>query len=180
MASPLPNDPMQPLPFGKDHQWLIRTATEHTTCQAFSQDVRRNPFAGWWLAVIITVCLLPGLYLGRSYWLHQTIETGFGEVRRVTLNAHSSLRLPRFGFGERRRVVRLAGEATFSVRHLPGYQRFVVQTSKAINVVLLMQPGDLVRFGSFRWAGLLRPTGWCQPDTKWLPGSLPKKAGRIR
>lgn len=111
--------------------------------------VRRNRFGGRWLnvavAAVVTLCLLAGLYASRSYWLYRTLETGFGEVRRVTLpdgsivtlNAHSFLHIPRFGFGERSRVVRLAGEATFSVRHLPGHQPFVVQTPTAVEVVVL-------------------------------------------
>ncbi|MVM39644.1 DUF4974 domain-containing protein [Spirosoma sp. HMF3257] len=100
-----------------------------------------------WVAaasVILAGFLTTG-YLFRQQLFYQTLETAYGEVRRemlpdgsvVTLNAHSSLRLPRFGFGQSSREVFLRGEATFSVRHLPTHQRFVVHTDKNLNVTVL-------------------------------------------
>lgn len=110
--------------------------------------VRLHPLAGytrWLVAAMIALCLLTGLYAGKQYLLYQTIETAFGETRRltlpdgsrVTLNAHSTLRLPRFGFGEKTRAVFLTGEAAFSIQHTPTHQRFVVHTNRGIDVVVL-------------------------------------------
>ena len=97
------------------------------------------------IAASLGLCLLLGGYASRSYWLNQTIATAYGEIRRVTLpdgsvvtlNAHSSVTFPRFGFGKRTRTVALTGEATFSVRHTKINQRFVVHTPKGLDVVVL-------------------------------------------
>lgn len=101
--------------------------------------------ARWAAAVAGVVALLAGAYLGRSYVLERTIATAYGEIRRetlpdgsvVTLNANSTLRVPRFGFGDRTRAVFLTGEAAFSVRHLPNHRRFVVRTANGFDVVVL-------------------------------------------
>lgn len=112
-----------------------------------SFTIRRSPFRGRWLAIAATIvlCLTAGLYVSRSYWLYRTIETAYGEIRlvtlpdgsKVTLNAHSSLQLLRFGFGSQSRKVLLVGEATFSVKHTPTHQRFVVKTPNDVEVVVL-------------------------------------------
>lgn len=107
-----------------------------------------NPFRftiRWAATLTGLVLLIAGLYLGRSYFLNRTIATAYGEIRRetlpdgstVTLNANSSLRVPRFGFGPRTREVFLKGEAAFSVKHTPDDQRFVVKTSNDFDVVVL-------------------------------------------
>ncbi|MBC3783876.1 FecR family protein [Spirosoma utsteinense] len=116
--------------------------------QTETRVVVLRPFSGytpWLVAATIALCLLAGLYAGKQYVLYQTIETGFGETRRltlpdgsrVTLNAHSTLRLPRFGFGEKTRAVFLTGEAAFAIRHTPTHERFVVHTNRGVDVVVL-------------------------------------------
>ncbi|GAB2591946.1 FecR family protein [Spirosoma areae] len=100
-----------------------------------------------WVAAasVVLVSLLATGYLFRKPVLTQTIETAYGEVRKetlpdgsvVTLNAHSQLRFPRFGFGESSRDVFLTGEATFSVRHLPTHQPFIVHTDRQFDVTVL-------------------------------------------
>lgn len=100
-----------------------------------------------WVAAasMVIVSLLATGYLFRKPLLTQTVETAFGEVRKetlpdgsvVTLNAHSQLRFPRFGFGESSRDVFLTGEATFSVRHLPTHQPFIVHTDRQFDVTVL-------------------------------------------
>ena len=85
---------------------------------------RRFVFVQWLAAASVVLLLVAGMYAGRNYIFYQTIETAFGETRQLTLpdgsqvslNAHSSLRFPRFGFGPRSRVVWLTGEAAFSVQ----------------------------------------------------------------
>jgi ferric-dicitrate binding protein FerR (iron transport regulator) len=98
----------------------------------------------WQLAA--SVASLMGLgWLTQPAWNARTIATEFGEVRsvvlpdgsRVTLNANSTLTLPRFGFGEATRQVRLKGEADFAIQHTPSHQRFVVRTADGVEVVVL-------------------------------------------
>ncbi|GAB3956164.1 hypothetical protein GCM10028805_45160 [Spirosoma harenae] len=99
----------------------------------------------WLVAAAVLLCLLGGLFVGRGYWWYKTIETAYGETRQltlpdgsqVTLNAHSTLRLPRFGFGNQTRAVWLTGEAAFSIQHTPSNQRFVVHTNRGVDVVVL-------------------------------------------
>lgn len=105
---------------------------------------RPRPIGFWWLAASVAAVLLVG-YLTRDAVLHRTVVTGYGEVRsvvlpdgsRVTLNANSRLRLPRFGFGRSARNVTLQGEAEFDVAHTRNHQRFTVTTADGIEVVVL-------------------------------------------
>ena len=99
----------------------------------------------WMMAASISVILLlSGLYF-KDNLLFSTYSTSFGQTRlvklsdgsQITLNANSSLRVPRFGFGHKNRRVRLMGEADFSIKHLPDHQNFVVQTDKNFEVVVL-------------------------------------------
>jgi transmembrane sensor len=97
----------------------------------------------WWAAA--AVLLLTGSWLGRDMLLYQTYRTGYGQTQalrlpdgsQVTLNANSSLRLPRWGFGQRTREVNLTGEAVFSVQHQPDHQKFIVHTPQGLNVTVL-------------------------------------------
>lgn len=107
---------------------------------------RRWLWGGWMVAASLTLLLLGSLaYLNRTILLYRTIETTFGEIRRdtlpdgstITLNANSTLRYARLGFGDRSREVFLTGEGVFSVRHLPTHQPFVVRTGKGFDVTVL-------------------------------------------
>ncbi|GAB2564456.1 FecR family protein [Spirosoma areae] len=161
------------------HEWeLSRLQTNANWQDAFQKTAwRMNDTApaveqpaeglvkhGWqlgrvWLAAA-SVLLLLGLggWLFRDVLLYQTVQTGFGQTRTLTLpdgsavmlNANSSLRFPRWfggpiGFGRweiadggsNARTVELSGEADFSVRHLPNHQRFVVLTAKGLHVTVL-------------------------------------------
>ncbi|MDB5241747.1 MAG: hypothetical protein JWP57_2372 [Spirosoma sp.] len=111
--------------------------------------VKKKPFRFpiQWVAAasLFIISLLALGYLFRKPLLNKTVETAYGEVRKailpdgsvVTLNAHSQLIFPRFGFGESSRDVFLTGEATFSVRHLPTHQPFIVHTDRQLNVTVL-------------------------------------------
>lgn len=105
---------------------------------------------GTLLAASVTLLLLAGGWLLRDQLRYRTIQTAYGETRSiwlddgstVVLNANSSLRVPRFGFGRalwgpRSRQVQLVGEAAFAVTHTPDDQRFVVHTTKGLDVVVL-------------------------------------------
>ena len=102
-----------------------------------------------WLTGLVaaSVILVLGMvgWVYRDQFLYQTYSTAFGEIRtvrladgsRVTLNAHSTLYVPRFGFGGQTREVKLTGEAEFSVQHMANHQRFVVKTPNGFDVVVL-------------------------------------------
>ncbi|WP_138475464.1 FecR family protein [Dyadobacter bucti] len=107
----------------------------------------------WWssnnhrmVAAAFLVLMLGGLLFGiRDSIMYRTVRATYGQTRQVelndgsivTLNANSSLRFPRFGFGDDTRSVELKGEADFQIRHLPGHQRFVVITPDGLNVTVL-------------------------------------------
>ena len=112
------------------------------------------------MAASVALLLMVGGWLFRDALLYKTVRTGFGETRSltlpdgsaVTMNANTSLRYSRWfgtsvGVGnltlvadsarENPRLVELAGEADFSIRHLPTNQRFVVTTRRGLNVTVL-------------------------------------------
>lgn len=92
----------------------------------------------WLMGIAASAVLLLGVgYAGRDRWLYETYTAPFGQTQtfalpddsEVTLNAHSSLRVPRFGFGNADRHVWLGGEGFFSVRHTVNDHAFVVHTA---------------------------------------------------
>src|ERR687885_976470 len=117
------------------------------------------------LVASVALVLMISSWWFRDVLLYKTVQTSFGETRRLTLpdgsvvvlNANSSLRYSRWfgsswfnnptglgksftGTGEatqHQRTVELTGEADFSVRHLPDQERFVVLTPKGLNVTVL-------------------------------------------
>lgn len=110
---------------------------------------RRWHFPAWLVAASALLAVLSGWWF-RDTIRYQTHTTGFGEIKslalpdgsRVTLNANSTLRVPRFGFGREwpwvpGREVKLTGEAEFSVVHTQTQQRFVVKTRRNLNVEVL-------------------------------------------
>lgn len=104
-----------------------------------------RPSYFWWLVASVFLVLGTSMYLLRDQLRYQHYATTFGELRkiqlsdgsRVTLNANSTLKVPRFGFGENSREVFLTGEAEFSVKHLPNHQRFIVRTPDQLEVQVL-------------------------------------------
>ncbi|MPR32074.1 FecR family protein [Salmonirosea aquatica] len=112
--------------------------------EAFPATSRLLPRA-WLVAASLTVVLLAAGFLFKNNILYQTHTSAYGETKtlqlndgtQVVLNANSSLRVPRFGFGHGTREVFLTGEANFDVAHRPDDQRFVVSTGKGLEVVVL-------------------------------------------
>ena len=100
-----------------------------------------------WIRYAAAAAALLGvmIYSGRDFIHYKTYKTAFGEVRtlslsdgsKITLNANSSLQVPRFGFGSGTREVRLRGEAEFSVAHTRSEQTFLVHTPDHLEVEVL-------------------------------------------
>ena len=107
------------------------------------RPLRRNWI--WLVAASVGFALLVSGVVFRNSFLYQTHTAAYGETRtilledgtRVVLNANSSLRVPRFGFGRETREVLLTGEANFDVAHQSNNQRFVVKTERDLEVVVL-------------------------------------------
>ncbi len=99
----------------------------------------------WFLLAACFAIVIAGSWSMKDELLYRTIRTSYGEISHhvlpdgsgVTLNANSSLRLPRFGFNNGVREVWLNGEAAFSVLHTQTDQRFVVKTPKEFQVEVL-------------------------------------------
>jgi ferric-dicitrate binding protein FerR (iron transport regulator) len=97
------------------------------------------------LAAAASIALCFSAFLLSDFWLYTHYETGYGEIRvvrladstRVTLNANSALTVPRFGFGNGTREVRLEGEAEFAVKHTPDHRKFIVRTPDKLEVKVL-------------------------------------------
>jgi transmembrane sensor len=102
-----------------------------------------------WKTYLVAASLL--FILGINAWLfrdtifYKSFSTTYGEISfltlsdgsQVTLNANSTLKVPRFGFDKPARNVFLQGEACFSIVHTPDHQRFVVQTDPLFQVEVL-------------------------------------------
>lgn len=111
---------------------------------------QEGPFYSAWVkkpmiaASLVFIICLTG-WLCRDRILFQAYSTGYGEIRsillpdssKVVLNANSTLKVPRFGFGKDARVVHLAGEAGFEVTSRPDKKRFIVKTDRKLDVVVL-------------------------------------------
>jgi transmembrane sensor len=98
-----------------------------------------------WIAASVVILLTGGSFFFRDDILTRQYKTDYGELKTViladgstvTLNANSSIKVPRFNFGKGTREVFLAGEAAFSVKHLPAHNRFIVRTPDQLEVQVL-------------------------------------------
>ncbi|MDB5241050.1 MAG: iron dicitrate transport regulator FecR [Spirosoma sp.] len=99
----------------------------------------------WLVAATITAILLGCAWVFSEPLLYQTIVTGPRQLRSIhlpdgstiALNSHSTLRMPRIGYGWFSRWVRLKGDAVFDVKHLATHQPFVVETGTGLTVDVL-------------------------------------------
>lgn len=118
----LPNRPLSVLPSNVFRTWRI-----------------------WSVAASVLLVSLAVTYLFRSQLQYKTYRTAFGQTAvhqladgtEVTLNANSTLRVPRFGFGRNTRQVYLEGEGEFKVVHTVTNQRFIVRTADRFQVEVL-------------------------------------------
>jgi len=99
----------------------------------------------WLVAAAVALILLSGGWLVREHVRYEIYTTSFGQIQRlvlpdgskVVLNANSTLRIPRFGFGKTTREVYMTGEADFSITHTANHQKFIVHTEKNFDVEVL-------------------------------------------
>ncbi len=109
---------------------------------------RPRRWQNWTWGLTAASFLLIAFFVLQRYHEHifvKTFTTRFGQTKalvledgsKVTLNANSSLTVPRFGFGSTTRTVFLKGEADFSVIHTKDNKRFIVQTGSSFHVEVL-------------------------------------------
>ncbi|CCH00173.1 anti-FecI sigma factor, FecR [Fibrella aestuarina BUZ 2] len=119
------------------HQVGPRSETSVFTVSGSAQARRNWPATRWVLGMAASLLAVVGLgYVTHDQWAYEKIDAPFGQTTTitladgsdVTLNAHSSLRVPRFGFGNSDRHVWLTGEGYFSVRHTTRDHTFTVHT----------------------------------------------------
>ena len=99
----------------------------------------------WLFAASFIFAICSFAYLSKSLLQYKTYQTTNGETKSfplpdgslVNLQANSTLRIPRWGFGESPRIIFLDGEASFSVIHTVSHQKFIVQTAKNFEVEVL-------------------------------------------
>lgn len=105
----------------------------------------RRSFRTYWLAAASVALLVWIGWWQRERLWYQTYVTTYGQVQtlylpdssRVTLNANSTLKVPRFTVFKAVREVKLAGEAEFSVVHTVDHRRFLVHTPDQLEVEVL-------------------------------------------
>ena len=137
--------------FMRHQQRLLDRAVREPTAPSLTVSaeprtlrLKQNWFRWLVAASVSLTAVAAGMYANDSL-LYSTYHTHFGETRtvqlpdgsRITLNANSSLRVPRFQFGRQNRKVVLRGEADFAIKHLPDHQPFVVRTDKNFEVIVL-------------------------------------------
>ncbi|MCF2488107.1 FecR family protein [Dyadobacter sp. CY347] len=87
-------------------------------------------------AAVLLALVSFAVFINRDQIRYQRYSADFGKMKeitlsdgsRVTLNANSVLRVPRWTFGVSDRNVFLEGEAEFAIKHLPDHQLFQVHT----------------------------------------------------
>lgn len=99
----------------------------------------------WLLGVAATLLLLVASgFIFQQNLRYKSYRTGYAQTQtfylpdstRVSLNANSTLWVPRWGFEEERQVV-LEGEGEFKVTHTLDDKRFVVKTDRDFNIEVL-------------------------------------------
>jgi ferric-dicitrate binding protein FerR (iron transport regulator) len=123
-------------------------------------------------SVVFLIASMVGIWVERDRMLIREYRTGYGEVMpltlpdgsRVVMNANSTLRVPRFGFGKKDREVVLSGEAKFSVLHTQSHQRFIVRTPQQLAVEVLGT--EFVVFSRQRGSKVVLNTGKVK---LWIP-----------
>ncbi|KAA6438859.1 DUF4974 domain-containing protein [Dyadobacter flavalbus] len=123
---------------GKDECVLIKSNQEISPVNPVSETVRPHwqRIKGFLSAAAASAILIIGIWLAKDLWYYknmstrneQTLSIHLNDGSQVQLGANSSLKYPRFWFGENTRYVWLVGDAEFNVTHLPNAERFIVYT----------------------------------------------------
>jgi transmembrane sensor len=96
------------------------------------------------IAAAVTLLLCMSVFLSKDYFLYDTYATSFGMTKNIlledgseiTLNANSTLRVPKNLASSDVREVWLEGEGFFSIAKRPNHVRFAVHTNN-LNVEVL-------------------------------------------
>ncbi|MFN4144180.1 MAG: FecR family protein [Runella sp.] len=129
-----------------EYEKLQQRIRETTQTTIGIEPISRPKWQLWtWRIAASVVLLLVASYLLKDTIWYKSYSTEYGKIQNiiledgsvVNLNANSTLRVPRFGFGPSTREVLLEGEAYFSVTHTATHQKFVVSTSKDFRVEVL-------------------------------------------
>jgi ferric-dicitrate binding protein FerR (iron transport regulator) len=141
--------------FSPDTATALKKITQHNDDAAVIPSLpvdtsRRNHIARLFrsrsaAAIIIFLFISVGVFSLRNSIIYRSMTTGFGETRSVILpdgslvsmNANSTIRYSRLGFGNKNREVYLSGEADFSVTHDNNNRPFLVHTDNNLDVVVL-------------------------------------------
>lgn len=125
-------------------QYLRRMSTSDKPVIYANTIKSLGTFSTRWIGYAAAIILLfaSTLYLSYDFFKYETFTTDFAEVRtlvlddgsKVSLNANSFLKVPRFGFGKKTREVFLYGEAEFSVVHEKNDTKFLVHTTDHLEV----------------------------------------------
>ncbi len=97
----------------------------------------------WGIAASVVLLLSSG-FLFQKNLFYESYRTGYAQTKslyladstQVSLNANSTLWVPRWGFDDKREVL-LEGEGEFKVTHTIDNKRFVVKTDREFNVEVL-------------------------------------------
>ena len=130
-----------------NYHYFVESNTQKTNLVETNnfQEIRKSTWNVWASAASLVIMFGFFTYLSKGLLQFKTYQTAYGETKSfqlpdgslVKLNANSSLRVPRWGFGEKSRIVYLNGEASFSVIHTLSNQKFIVQTPKKFEVEVL-------------------------------------------
>lgn len=128
--------------------FLLRISDNDLPLLTINQ-AKKGPFYKYgksliWVAASLILMVL-SYFPAKDIIFYKTYKTAYGEVKKfqledrssIILNANSSLKAPRFGFGKESREVFLQGEAAFSVVHTADDKRFIVNTPGNMNVEVL-------------------------------------------
>ena len=106
----------------------------------------------WLAAAALLAMLSVSAWFTRDEWANRRYETAYAETMRivledgsrVTLNANSSLTVPRWQLPFQDRRVFLQGEAAFSVVHTADDKRFIVESDSGFTVQVLGTEFDMM------------------------------------
>lgn len=140
--------PDKEIAFEKFSQRIAGTDTEESEIETFLFDIKTKKTSfnlnvwKWAAAAIIVVGT--GIF-AKDFILFKNHQTANGELKtiilndssRVTLNANSSLKVPRFDFFSKSREVFLEGEAEFNVTHTVDNKEFIVHTTDDSEILVL-------------------------------------------